>query len=71
MPEVALSQALEHCSQQVNERWDPKLLEVLKLLVTALQQGVSLPVALPKIAAGLWLLDERDQLSLETELAER
>jgi len=71
MPEAALSQALEHCSQQVNERWDPKLLEVLKLLVTALQQGVSLPVTLPKIAAGLWLLDERDQLSLEIELAER
>jgi DICT domain-containing protein len=70
-PEAALSGALEQCSQQAGERWDPKLIDVLKLLVSALQQGVNLPVALPKIAAGLWLLDERSELSLEIELAER
>ncbi|NJO77471.1 MAG: metal-dependent phosphohydrolase [Cyanobacteria bacterium RM1_2_2] len=55
--EAMLSMALEACRQQEGERWDPKLLEVLKLLVIALQQGVSLPVTLPKIASGLWLLD--------------
>lgn len=70
-PEAALSGALEQCSQQAGLRWDPKLMEVLKLLVSALQQGVDLPVTLPKIAAGLWLLDERSERSLEIELAER
>ena len=70
-PEAALSGALEQCSRQAGERWDPKLIEVLKLLVSALQQGVSLPVAMPKIAAGLWLLDERSELDFEIELAER
>lgn len=56
-PEEMLSLALETCQQEEGSRWDPKLIEVLKLLVLALQQGVSLPVSLPKIAAGLWLLD--------------
>lgn len=55
--EAMLSTALETCRQQEGQRWDPKLIEVLKLLVIALQQGVSLPVTLPKIASGLWLLD--------------
>jgi DICT domain-containing protein len=55
--EAMLSMALETCRQQEGERWDPKLIEVLKLLVIALQQGVSLPIVLPKIASGLWLLD--------------
>lgn len=55
--EAMLSIALEACRQQEGEHWDPKLIEVLKLLVIALQQGVSLPVTLPNIAAGLWLLD--------------
>ncbi|MBW4464364.1 MAG: metal-dependent phosphohydrolase [Pegethrix bostrychoides GSE-TBD4-15B] len=70
-PEAALSAALEHCSAQAGNRWDPKLIEVLKLLVNALQQGVDLPVTLPKIAAGLWLLDEQSDLAAAVELAER
>lgn len=63
-PEEMLSQALTDCSQLEGERWDPKLIEVLKLLVLALQQGVNLPVALPKIAAGLWLLDNHTEAEL-------
>jgi DICT domain-containing protein len=49
--------ALVALQAEVGDRWDPKLVEVLALLVNALQQGLDLPVALPKIAAGLWLLD--------------
>lgn len=60
----ALVQALEDCRAQQGERWDPKLVEVLGLLVTALQQGWSLPVALPKIASGLWLVDSHSQENL-------
>jgi DICT domain-containing protein len=64
-PEEILTRALENCARESGQCWDPKLIEVLKLLVIALQQGVSLPVSLPRIAAGLWLLDER----VEAELA--
>jgi len=52
-----LTQALDECRVQQGERWDPKLVEALGLLVSAMQQGLSLPIALPKIASGLWLLD--------------
>jgi DICT domain-containing protein len=45
------------CQVHQGDRWDPKLLETLQLLVNGLRQGVQLPIALPKIAAGLWLLD--------------
>ncbi|MFM7427139.1 MAG: DICT sensory domain-containing protein [Elainella sp.] len=68
-PEDALSRALEECTRQEGDRWDPKLIEVLRLLVIALQQGVSLPVNLPKIAAGLWLLDERIEAELGLDQA--
>lgn len=49
--------ALAEFQTDAGDRWDPKLVEVLGLLVNALQQGLDLPVALPKIAAGLWLFD--------------
>lgn len=52
-----LTQALADCQNQQGDRWDPKLVEALGLLVSAMQQGLSLPIALPKIASGLWLLD--------------
>lgn len=52
-----LMQVLAECRVQQGERWDPKLVEALGLLVSAMQQGLSLPIALPKIASGLWLLD--------------
>lgn len=51
------SQAFAACQAQDSDRWDPKLLETLQLLVQGLSQGLELPVTLPKIAAGLWMLD--------------
>jgi DICT domain-containing protein len=53
----AWTAAWESLAEGAGDRWDPKLVEVLGLLVNALQQGLDLPRALPKIAAGLWLLD--------------
>ena len=52
-----LAQALAECKQQGGDRWDPKLLDTLELLVVGLQQGLSLPVTPPKISSGLWLID--------------
>jgi DICT domain-containing protein len=62
-PEL-LSQALAVCCAQQGDRWDPKLVEVLTLLVSGLQQGLELPIALPKIASGLWLLDSHSDENL-------
>ncbi|MEB3358240.1 MAG: DICT sensory domain-containing protein [Synechococcales bacterium] len=59
-----LDLALADCAQQAGERWDPKLMEVLALLVSGLKQGLSLSVASPKIAAGLWLLDAETETPL-------
>lgn len=52
-----LTEALARCERQVGDRWDPKLVEILALLVGGLSQGLSLSVALPKISAGLWMVD--------------
>lgn len=49
--------ALQACQQAQNQRWDPKLVDTLALLVGGFQEGLSLPVSLPKISAGLWLVD--------------
>ncbi|WP_088893969.1 DICT sensory domain-containing protein [Leptolyngbya ohadii] len=57
-------QAYQSCQQKANGQFDPKLVEALGLLVSAMQQGMSLPVALPKIAAGLWLLDSHSEEEL-------
>lgn len=51
------TQALSDCQTQQGERWDPKLIETLSLVVMGMQQGLDLPVQLPKVTAGLWLLD--------------
>jgi DICT domain-containing protein len=55
--EEQMARALADCQAEANQRWDPKLVEVLTLLVRGLQQGMNLPIALPKIAAGMWMLD--------------
>ncbi|HEY9663187.1 MAG TPA: HD domain-containing phosphohydrolase, partial [Allocoleopsis sp.] len=69
--EEALAQTLADCKAEEGIRWDPKLVEVLGLLVSAMQQGLSLPVAAPKIAAGLWLLDSHsDEVLLTYEQEE-
>jgi DICT domain-containing protein len=58
LPETSvLAQALAECKQQGGERWDPKLIDTLELLVVGLQQGLSLPVTPPKISSGMWLID--------------
>jgi DICT domain-containing protein len=57
IPEAVLTEALAACQAEASVCWDPKLVDVLALLVSAMQQGMSLSVGLPKIAAGVWLLD--------------
>ncbi|WP_421656701.1 DICT sensory domain-containing protein [Leptothermofonsia sp. ETS-13] len=52
-----MAKALAECQQEQSKRWDPKLVDTLSLLVCGLQQGLSLSVNMPKISAGLWLLD--------------
>jgi len=56
-PEACIQQALSGCQQTQGNLWDPKLVDALALLVCGLQQGLDLPVSLPKISAGLWLID--------------
>jgi DICT domain-containing protein len=62
-----LSQVLTNCQAEAGTRWDPKLVDILVLLVSGFQQGLNLSVALPKIAAGLWMMDSRSQESLLSE----
>lgn len=52
-----LTQALADCQAEQGTCWDPKLIEALSLLVCGLQQGLSLPINIPKISAGMWLID--------------
>ena len=54
-----LENALEQCKLEKDRRWDPKLLEALSLLVMGMQQGLNLPVELPKASTRMWLLDDR------------
>ena len=52
-----MTKALTDCQQQQGDRWDPKLVDTLALLVNGFQQGLDLSVSVPKISAGLWLID--------------
>jgi DICT domain-containing protein len=56
--EEMFAQALDECRQQL-DRFDPKLLDTLTLLVMGLQQGLDLPLLEPKVSAGMWLIDSR------------
>lgn len=56
-PDSMLDEALRQCKQEEGKRWEPKLINTLELLVMGLKQGLSLPVATPKISAGMWLID--------------
>jgi HD-GYP domain-containing protein (c-di-GMP phosphodiesterase class II) len=51
------AQVLADCQAAAGERWDPKLVETLSLLVMGLQQGLSLSITFPKVTSGMWLLD--------------
>ncbi|MDJ1185357.1 DICT sensory domain-containing protein [Roseofilum casamattae] len=53
-------QALEHCEALAGEQFDPKLVETLALLVKGMQQGLQLSSLPPKIASGIWLLDDEE-----------
>ncbi|NER83675.1 MAG: metal-dependent phosphohydrolase [Leptolyngbya sp. SIO1D8] len=48
--------ALETCQVKQGECWDPKLTEILSLMVKGLQQGLSLPAIPLKISMGIGLL---------------
>lgn len=54
---IDLSAALADCQEHQGTRWDPKLVETLTLLAHGLEQGLTLPIQVPKIAAGLWLIN--------------
>jgi HD-GYP domain-containing protein (c-di-GMP phosphodiesterase class II) len=54
---TSLQKALSACQQESGDRWDPKLVELLTLLVSGLCQGMSLAIQAPKFTNGLWLLD--------------
>lgn len=61
---LAVCRAQQGVAQAKGDRWDPKLVDALALLVNGLQQGIGLPVTSPKIAAGMWLLDSHSSEDL-------
>jgi DICT domain-containing protein len=63
-PEQIFVKAFEACQVESSDRWDPKLIDALALLVNAMQHGMALPSSLPKIAAGMWLLDSHSDEEL-------
>jgi len=52
-----LAAAFADCQAGANSLFDPKLVETLGLLVNGLAEGMILTAHQPKIAAGMWLLD--------------
>jgi DICT domain-containing protein len=53
----ALDGALHHCQKWMDKRWDPQLVNLLSVMVNGLQQGLPLPIEMPKFANGVWLLE--------------
>ncbi|MEO1067582.1 MAG: DICT sensory domain-containing protein [Cyanobacteria bacterium J06638_6] len=63
-----LGDVLESCQAEAGQRWDPKLVEMLGLMVMGLQQGMSLPTIPTKITLGSGLLNpDLDQHSLVSQ----
>ena len=56
--------ALEACQVEPGDRFDPKLVDALALLAAGMQQGLSLSISFPRIAAGMWLLDSHSDEDL-------
>ena len=54
---AALGEVLATCQAEAGQRWDPKLVEILGLMVMGLQQGISLPTIPTKITLGSGLLN--------------
>lgn len=63
---AVLGDILATCQAEAGQRWDPKLVEILGLMVMGLQQGMSLPTIPTKITLGTGLLnpDVADQTSV-------
>ncbi len=70
-PQEIWQQALGECQTEAGDRWEPKLVETLTLLVMGMQQGLSLPIAPPKITSGIWLLDTPQAAEIHTAEANR
>jgi DICT domain-containing protein len=64
-----LAQTLAEFQAEQGSCWDPKLVEALSLLVCGLQQGLSLPISVPKISAGMWLIDSHYEEDLLQPIA--
>jgi DICT domain-containing protein len=60
-----LTQALAQCQVEQGDRWDPKLVDALALLVSGMEQGLELPTQSFKVTAGLWLLDAPDLTTMD------
>jgi DICT domain-containing protein len=56
-PLVSLSEVLTQFQSEAGQRWDPKLVEMLGLMVMGLQQGMSLPSIPTRITLGAGLLN--------------
>lgn len=52
-----LGEALALCEREQGQQWDPKLVEILGLMVKGLQQGLSLPSIPTKMSLGAGLLN--------------
>jgi DICT domain-containing protein len=66
-----ISKALAECLAKAGEAFDPKLVEALGLLIMGMQQGMSLQVNQPKIAAGMWLLDAAPSVQVQFDASSR
>ncbi|HBB30365.1 MAG TPA: metal-dependent phosphohydrolase [Cyanobacteria bacterium UBA8803] len=66
--EHSLARALTDCQALAGKVFDPKLVEALELLAMGMQQGMSLQVNQPKIAAGMWLIDSHSDETVAADL---
>jgi DICT domain-containing protein len=55
--DTVFTQALTECRKEQGDRWEPRLVDALELLVMGMQQGLSLPITPLKISGGMWLID--------------
>ncbi|MDY6786421.1 MAG: DICT sensory domain-containing protein [Cyanobacteriota bacterium] len=62
--ENAIAEALDKCQAAAGTIYDPKLVETLTLLAMGMQQGMSLHAYQPKIAAGIWLIEENPEVAI-------
>jgi DICT domain-containing protein len=63
--EKAIAKALDQCQAAAGTTYDPKLVETLTLLAMGMQQGMNLQAYQPKIAAGIWLIEENPEIKIQ------